>query len=147
MPNFLIIPSNAALADFKKYRIGQIDGAKTPTLKSFYQAIEKALSFPEYFEHNLESLDELLNDLEWIKQADVALYITNTEGFLAQEKPAKILELFNLLDATAEDWKWVDDDEDVQQKNFKIIIQDSPKIIGLLEKEEIGFDRMGSRDV
>lgn len=139
MSNFLIVSPNANLTEFKKYRIGQIDGAKTPTLKSFYQAVEKSLSFPDYFEHNLESLDELLNDLEWIKQADVALYITNSDEFLAQEKPAKILELLNLLDATAEDWKWVDDEEGVQPKNFKILIQDSPKIIGLLEKEEIGF--------
>jgi RNAse (barnase) inhibitor barstar len=143
MSNFLIINPNAALADFKEYRVGQIDGAKTPTLKSFYQAIEKALSFPDYFEHNLESLDELLNDLEWIKQADVALYITNADGFLAQEKPAKILELLNLLDATAEDWKWVDDEEGVQPKNLKILIEHSPKIVGLLEKEEIGFDTIG----
>jgi len=139
MSNFLVISSNSALANFKNYRIGQIDGAKTPTFKSFYQAIEKALSFPDHFEHNLESLDELLNDLEWIKQADVALYLINADGFLAQEKPAKVLELLNLLDATAEDWKWVDDDDDIQPKNFKIIIQNSPKIVGLLEKEEIGF--------
>ncbi len=139
MSNFLVISSNSALANFTKYRIGQIDGAKTPTLKSFYQAIEKELSFPEHFEHNLESLDELLNDLEWIKQTDVALYLINADGFLAQEKPAKVLELLNLLDATAEDWKWVDDDDDIQPKNFKIIIQNSPKIVGLLEKEEIGF--------
>jgi RNAse (barnase) inhibitor barstar len=143
MSNFLILSPNANLTEFKKYRIGQIDGAKTPTLKSFYQAIEKALSFPDHFEHNLESLDELLNDLEWIKQADVALYFTNTEGFLAQEKPAKAVELLNLLDATAEDWKWVDDEEDVKPKNFKILIQHSPKIIDLLEKEEIAFDTIG----
>jgi len=77
--------------------------------------------------------------LEWIKQTDVALYLINADGFLAQEKPAKVLELLNLLDATAEDWKWVDDDDDIQPKNFKIIIQNSPKIVGLLEKEEIGF--------
>lgn len=143
MSNFLIVSPDANLTEFKKYRIGQIDGAKTPTLKSFYQAIEKALSFPEYFEHNLESLDELLNDLDWIKQADIALYLTNTEGFLAQEKPAKAIELLNLLDATAEDWKWVDDEEDIQPKNFKILIQHSPKIIELLEKEEIAFDTIG----
>lgn len=143
MSNFLIISSDTALANFKKYRIGQIDGGKTPTLKSFFQAIEKVLSFPDDFEHNLESFDELLNDLEWIQQPDVALYITNADGFLAQEKPAKILELLNLLDATAEDWKWVDDEEDIQLKNFKILIEHSPKIIGLLEKEEIAFDRIG----
>lgn len=142
MSNFLVISSDSALANFKNYRIGQMDGAKIPTLKSFFQAIEKALSFPDHFEHNLESLDELLNDLEWIKQADVALYIINADGFLAQEKPAKVLELLNLLDATAEDWKWVDDDDDVQPKKFKILIQDSPKIVGLLEKEEIGFVRL-----
>ena len=140
MSNFLILSPNANLTEFKKYRIGQIDGAKTPTLKSFYQAIEKALSFPDHFEHNLESLDELLNDLEWIEHPNVALYITQAEGFLAQEKPAKVIELLNLLDATAEDWKWVDDD--VQPKNLKIFIEHSSKIVGLLEREEISFDKI-----
>jgi hypothetical protein len=140
MSNILIISSGADLSPFKKYRVGQIDGSKTPTLKSFYQAIEKALSFPNDFEYTFESLDQFLNDLEWIEHPNVALYITQAEGFLAQEKPAKVIELLNLLDATAEDWKWVDDD--VQPKNLKIFIEHSSKIVGLLEREEISFDKI-----
>jgi len=140
MSNILIINTGTPLSNFKKYRMGQIDGAKAPTLKTFYQAIEQALSFPDDFEHNLESLDELLNDLTWIKQADVALYITNSAEFLSQEKLTKILELINLLDATAEDWKWVDEEDDILPKNFKILFQYSSQIITLLEKEEISFE-------
>ena len=140
MSNFLVINSKTALDSFKKYRIGHIEGGKTPTLKLFYQAIEKALDFPDDFEHNLDSLDEFLNDLGWIQETDLGLYIIDSEAFLAQEKPAKVIELFNILDATAEDWKWVDDD--MQPKNFKVLIDYSPRIVGLLEKEEIAFDTL-----
>jgi hypothetical protein len=142
MSNFLIVSPDASLTDFKTYRIGQIDGAKTPTLLSFYQAIAKTFSFPDGFEHSLESLEEFLFDLEWIPQKDIALYITDTGHFLAQEKETKIIELLDVLDVTAEDWKWVDEEEEAQPKNFKIIFQESPKIIGVLEKEEIAFDRL-----
>ncbi len=140
MSNIIILTTEVSLAPFSKYRVGQIDGSKTPTLKLFYQAIEKALDFPDDFEHNLDSLDELLNDLGWIQETDLALYITNSEAFLAQEKPAKVIELFNLLDATTEDWKWVDDD--MQPKNFKILVEYSTRIIRLLEQEEIAFDTL-----
>jgi hypothetical protein len=75
----------AQIYPFKKYRVGQIDGSKTPTLKSFYQAIEKALSFPNDFEYTFESLDQFLNDLDGLNHPNVALYITQAEGFLARK--------------------------------------------------------------
>ncbi|MEZ4905001.1 MAG: barstar family protein [Spirosomataceae bacterium] len=140
MSNIVIINTGGVPAAFKKYRIGQIDGAKTPTLQTFYQAIEQALTLPDYFEYNLESLDDLLNDMSWIKQADVALCITHSDLFLSQEKPPKVFELINLLDAIAEDWKWVDEEEEIQSKNFKILFQHSARIIDILEKEEIMFE-------
>jgi RNAse (barnase) inhibitor barstar len=141
MSNFIILTATTSLASFSKYRIGQIDSSKTPTLKLFYQAIEKALDFPDDFEHNLDSLDEFFNDLGWIQETDLALYLTDSEAFLTQEKPAKVIELLNLLDAIAEDWKWVDDD--MEPKNFKVLIEYSPRIVSLLEKEEIAFDSIG----
>lgn len=140
MSNFIILTAATSLASFSKYHMGQIDGSTTPTLKLFYQAIEKALDFPDDFEHNLDSLDEFLNDLGWIQETDLALYLTDSESFLTQEKPAKVIELLNLLDATAEDWKWVDDD--MKPKNFKILIEYSSRIVHLLEKEEMAFDTL-----
>lgn len=140
MANFILLSTPTLGSAFTSYRVAIIDGTKTPTLKVFYQAIEKGLGFPEDFEHNLESLDEFLNDLEWISASDVAIFVKNSDGFLAQEKPNKILELFNLLDATAEDWKWVDDD--IEPKNVKIAFQHSPRIASLLDEEGIGYDTL-----
>ncbi|MFN8344686.1 MAG: barstar family protein [Spirosomataceae bacterium] len=138
MANFLMVTSDTNLTAFKTYRIGQINGATTPTFSSFYQAVAKALSFPDDFEPSMESLEAFLFDLEWIPQKEVALYITDTAHFLAQEKETKVIELLDVLDVTAEDWKW----EDENPKNFKIILQESPKIVSLLEKEEMAFDRL-----
>lgn len=142
MSNIIVFTTEIGLASFKSYRIGYIEGTTTPTFKAFYQAIEKALSFPDDFEHNLESLDELLNDMSWIKQHDVAICIKDSASFLSQEKPLKVLELINLLDATAEDWKWIDDDEEIQPKNLRILIQYSPRLMGMLEKEEIAYEKL-----
>lgn len=137
MANFILLSTPMLGSSFSAYRVAIIDGAKTPTLATFYQAIEKGLGFPEDFEHDLESLDEFLNDLEWISASDVAIFIKNSDGFLAQEKPKKIFELLNLLDATAEDWKWVDDD--MEPKNVKIVFQTSERIASLLDEEGIAY--------
>lgn len=142
MANFTLLSSEQSLSPFKNFRIGHIDGAQAQTLPLFYNAIEKALSLPD-FEPEMELLDSLLNDLTWIKQPNVAIYITNFEEFLSKEKKDKVLvELLNLLDATAEDWKWLDDDDEMPKKNFKILIQNSPRAIEILEKEEIAFSTL-----
>ena len=139
MANFILLTSEEALANFKQYRLGQIDGTKAKTLNAFYGEIEKALKIPD-FEPDLDVLDSLLNDLSWIKQPDVALYITHFELLLSQEKKEKVLiELLSLLDAIAEDWKWLDDEDETPKKNFKILIQHHERAIAVLEKEEITF--------
>jgi RNAse (barnase) inhibitor barstar len=141
MPNFTILTTEQSLGHFKQYRIAVIDGAKSPSIKEFYQEIGRELDFPDYFEHNLDSLDELLNDLEWIEQENVALYFKNFDLFLSeQRKKDTISELLNLLDATAEDWKWVDEDDEFKKKNLKVLIQQCDKATAALEAEEIGFD-------
>jgi RNAse (barnase) inhibitor barstar len=141
MANFLIFSTKDQLSAFKNYHLASIDGAKTTTLKTFFEQIEKALQLPDYFGHNLDSLDELLNDLEWIENEDVALVVTNTEQWLAQEKKqTKLLDLLALLDATAEDWKWLDETDDLPHKNLKILLQSHPKLVNILDEEGIGYE-------
>jgi RNAse (barnase) inhibitor barstar len=83
MPNFLIINNLEILKD---YRIVKIDGLKAHTLRGFYEEIAKGLDFPEYFGFNLDSLDEMLNDLSWVEQAKIAIYISNSEHFVEKER-------------------------------------------------------------
>lgn len=138
MANIILLSSEQGLTNFKNYKLAQIDGTKAQTLSDFYNEIEKALNLPD-FEPDMDLLDGLLNDLSWIKQANIALYITHFDAFLAREKEKKMVELLSLLDATAEDWKWLDDDDDIPKKNIKILIQHSERATAILEKEEIAF--------
>lgn len=141
MANFILLQSENALDAFKTYQIGKIEGEKAQTLKAFYSQIEKALDFPDYFGHNLDSFDELINDFGWIDNPDVAIYITNFDEFLSNEKKAdKRLDLLNLLDASAEDWKWMEDDDEFDKKNLKILIEFSPSVQAIFDEEGIGYE-------
>jgi len=141
MANFVFLPSSEALTAYKDYRIARIDGSKVPSLKAFYEAIAQALKFPDYFGFNLDSLDELLNDLSWLEEDHILLYISNSEAFLSQEKNAgKKADLLNLLDATAEDWKWVDETEDdLQPRTFVIAFDPSESLQQLLDQEGFAY--------
>ncbi len=46
--------------------IAKIDGQKATSMKDFHEQIGEALNFPDYSGKNLDALDEMLNDLEWI---------------------------------------------------------------------------------
>ena len=144
--NFLILSDNTLPQAFKKHRIGRVAGSKARTLKTFFEQVAQALDFPDYFGFNLDSFDELLNDFEWIKEEKIAIYITETDQFLVDEKKDdKIADLINLMDASAEDWKWMeteDDVEDFDQKELIYLLADSPRIIGILEAEGVAFDRI-----
>jgi RNAse (barnase) inhibitor barstar len=101
-----------------EFVIIEIDGEKVTTLRSFYEEIAKAMHFPDYFGFNLDSLDELLNDLSWIEDEKLAVYINNSEHFLIKERnEGKILTLIDLLDATCEDWKWMEPDNELSEEH------------------------------
>ncbi len=137
MSNFLIINN---LEVIKGYHIAQIDGQKAHTLRGFYEEIAKALAFPEYFGFNLDSLDEMLNDLSWLKHKKIAIHITNSEHFVEKERnPDKLPTLLDLLDATCEDWEWVDEDDDFPKKELIIAFSPSERIVQLLDKQEISY--------
>ncbi|MCE7067548.1 barstar family protein [Dyadobacter sp. CY326] len=120
--------------------IAQIDGRKATSLKDFYQELSAAMRFPETDSKSLEALDEMLNDLEWIQEKKVIIYIENSADWLIKEKSdEKLLSVLDILDATAEDWKWMDEEEGTPQKELQIIFQDSERIRTLLEDQEIPF--------
>jgi hypothetical protein len=121
--------------------IAEIDGSKAVSIKGFLEEIGKALDFPEEPAQNLEELDALLNDLQWIKEKKVVIYINHSADWLSKEKSEeKILSVIDIFDATAEDWKWMDDEEEgLAKKELQIVFQDSSKIKTLLEEQEIPF--------
>ncbi|HWV28788.1 MAG TPA: barstar family protein [Dyadobacter sp.] len=124
--------------------VAHIDGSKATSVKDFHEAIAAAMHFPDYSGKNLDALDEMLNDLEWIGEKKVIIYIGNSGEWLAKEKSEdKLLTIIDIFDATAEDWKWLDEEEEgVAKKELQIVFQDSPRIRTLLEDQEIPFDTL-----
>lgn len=121
--------------------IGHIDGSKAMSVKEFHDEISAAMQFPDYSGKNLDALDEMLNDLEWIKEQKVVIYIDHSAEWLSKEKSEdKILTIIDIFDATAEDWKWMDEEEEgIAKKELRIVFQDSERIRTLLEEQEIPF--------
>lgn len=141
-PNILICQSERELeARYADYFIAHIDGQKATTLRQFYEEIADLLEIPD-FGFTLEALNESLNDLQWLEDERILLYFTNTNDLISKERdPAKLGSVLNLLDATAEDWKWVDD-ESIDQKDMTIVFEDSPRIRKFLEQENIDYDML-----
>jgi RNAse (barnase) inhibitor barstar len=73
-----------------------IDGLACPDLDHCYAALEKQLSFPEYFGNNLDALDEMLADLDWIKESTVKIILLNKDALLSKE-PAKKKAFLEIL--------------------------------------------------
>ena len=68
-----------------EYAIIEIDANEITSLREFYEVLAKAMHFPDYFGFNLDSLDELLNDLTWIEDEYLAVYFKNSEKFREKE--------------------------------------------------------------
>ena len=139
-PNILISQSEAELEKhFGHDFIAHIDGQNAKTLRLFYEQIADVLEFPT-FGFNLDALNDSLNDLQWLEDVRIVLYITNSNDLISKERdPAKMGSVLNILDATAEDWKWAEDDELVEKKELIIVFEDSPRIRKLLDNESIEY--------
>lgn len=142
-PNILISSSEAELEKFVGDDfIAHIDGKIAVTLRQFYEQIADVLEFP-HFGYNLDALNDALNDLQWLEDVRIILYITNTHDLISKERdPAKVGSVLNILDATAEDWKWVEDGELTEQKELILVFEDSQRIRQLLEGENIDYKRL-----
>ena len=139
-PNVLVCDSERDLeAAFRHDFIAHIDGKITPTLRKFYEEISDLLEIPD-FGFTLESLNDALNDLSWLEDERVVLYVTSTNEFINKERdPAKIGSLLSVLDATAEDWKWLNDEENTEPKELVFVFENSVRIRQLLDNEAIRY--------
>ena len=139
-PNILICQSERELeARYANEFIAHIDGQKTLTLRQFYEEMADLLEIPD-FGFTLEALNDSLNDLQWLEDKRIILYFTNTNELISKERdPAKVGSVLNILDVTAEDWKWTDDEESLDKKEIVVVFEDSPRIRKMLEKESIDY--------
>lgn len=144
--NFILSLSEPALAErFPDHFVAHIDGSKARTLRQFYDQIADVLEFPD-FGNNLDALNDALNDLQWLEDEKIVLYFTKTDQLISQERdPKKIASVLAILEATAEDWKWMADDETdmADKKEFSVVFQTSPRIQSLMEQEGIAFETVG----
>lgn len=138
--NFLLSGNPDSLAGC---RVARIDGANSQTLTGFYKEIARALEFPDYFGFNLDSLDELLNDLSWIKEEIIVVFITGSEHFIANDPdPERLQDLLVLLDEAAGNWNRLDPDKDNNSpgKELKIVFSPNEKLKEVLRNLDIKFD-------
>lgn len=134
---------NIAIESFddlnKDFEIVEINCQETSTLREFFEKMAKVFEFPDYFGFNLDSFDEVMNDLSWIENEKILIYFSNSEYFLEKERnETKILTLLDLLDATIEEWKWFEEDEEEEITKKQLLVRFSPseRIKLLLEKQE-----------
>lgn len=79
------------------------DGKDFATLRSFYRNIAQQLNFPDYFSYNLDSLDELINDLSWIEESKIIVLIVNLDQFLHEEDEEIKAIILQMLDNASSD--------------------------------------------
>ena len=60
MNNLIITDTPEELDAFSLIRI---DAKRCKTLRDFYETVAETLHFPDYFGFNLDSFDEMINDL------------------------------------------------------------------------------------
>ena len=124
------------------YWIAQIDGAKSKTLKGFYKEIAAVLDFPDYFGFNLDSLDEFLNDLSWITEENIVLFIADSQYFIDNNSDQdKLNSLLALLDEAAYNWKMTENnDQLIPQKKLKIAFSPNKRLKQLLDRLGIKYE-------
>ena len=136
MPNFIISNTIPEYNDVD-ILVANIDGAKCKSLKKFFAVIAKELRFPEYFGHNLDAFDEMINDLTWLGYEAVIIIITNFEDLLIleeeDEEDNKGL-VMSLLDQASDDQQQIKDGIPI-----KIIIKNESDLEEYLNSNGIEF--------
>ncbi len=62
-----------------------LDGAAGHSLAAIYQSLQAQLSIPAYFGHNLDALEEVLADTEWVPEKKIAIILLHSTRLLEQE--------------------------------------------------------------
>lgn len=128
-------------------RIVNINGREIVTVDEFIHELARQLDFPDYYSSSLDSLEELLNDLSWLKETQFAIVVRNYSFFLCEEKnPVRKANLLGLLNDVAEQWDNVPNypgEEDFRNKAvFNIYIEKGNVAAAELEKLNISYNEV-----
>jgi RNAse (barnase) inhibitor barstar len=66
-----------------------IDGNTCDSLEKCYATLQQQLSIPNYFGHNLDALEEVLADAEWIEEEKIHILILNEKELLKNNDDKK----------------------------------------------------------
>jgi RNAse (barnase) inhibitor barstar len=70
-------------------RLVFVDGNTCDTIEKCYATLEQQLSLPDYFGFNLDALEEVLADADWIKEDKIHIIILNEVDLLKNDLPRK----------------------------------------------------------
>ena len=75
-----------------------IDGNLCDTIEKCYTTLKQQLSLPGYFGNNLDALEEVLSDLDWINEEKIKIIILNSTELLSKNISTKnaFLDILNL---------------------------------------------------
>ncbi|MEO8584285.1 MAG: barstar family protein [Flavitalea sp.] len=78
-------------------RYAFIDGRACAHLQQCYSSLQRQLSLPDYFGRNLDALEEVLADLDWIAEEKIKIIISEIDSLLAKEEDSRedFLEVLN----------------------------------------------------
>jgi RNAse (barnase) inhibitor barstar len=105
MANYFILKDSSTFKSSSKNLIAIIDGELNKTADDFYINIAKAIHFPDYFGNNIDSFDELINDLDWLEENDIKIIFKNYDEFLSDENDEIREIILTVLDDAAAEWK------------------------------------------
>lgn len=140
MKNGFYIYNSASLINPVK-NAAVADGKKCTDLKTFVGLLAETFSFPDYFSDNLDSLEEILNDMSWLEENNFAIIISNYADFLKSEKSSRKAALLSLLAETASQWQHVPNypgEEAYRDRaDFRIYIERCSQVAEDLEELDI----------
>jgi RNAse (barnase) inhibitor barstar len=66
-----------------------IDGNTCDTLDKCYSTLQQQLSLPDYFGNNLDALEEVLADMDWVKEEKINIIVLNKKDLLKNDLKKK----------------------------------------------------------
>jgi RNAse (barnase) inhibitor barstar len=80
-----------------------IQGKQCRTSTGLFDEFARALTFPDYFGHNWDALEECLADFEWLPAKGYILLITDAQAVLPEDEE-EYETLLEILDDAGEAW-------------------------------------------
>jgi len=104
--------------------IALIDCENALNWSDFKRECSRAFKFPDYFSGNMNSFQEIINDLSWLKQSNYLLVLINSGKLLwfeKEEEKSYLKDLFNQIS-----YEWINvpnySGEDEYRKKSKFIV-------------------------